>query len=152
MTKYDIDLSNRRFNILWLLVGALIGRALGLILGLNLGMWYFADHTGVIAWQVFGVFTVSLFTSFMMTSDAPSQTKGAILGMGTMFAVAVYGGEVWMAMHHLSNGYAGLSVAEGIFFEWVWMHSSWLGLVIGWIIGARIAKRRSLVSAAETVS
>jgi len=142
MKKLEIDLTSERFHPVWLFVGALIGRAAGLELGLNLGFWYFADPAAVIVWEVLGVFSGALFFSFMMTSSADMRLKGAILGLGIGFSTALYGGEIWAAFQHRAvRGLTGMSVAEGIFFEWVLMHASWLGCAVGWITGAAIRRR-----------
>jgi hypothetical protein len=137
-----IDLSRKRFNPLWLVVGALIGRAAGLILGLNLDFWYFAGTRALWFWQIVLTILGALFYSFLMTSDSDTRLKGALLGLGAGFSAVVWGGEFWTALQHRTPpGLQGMTVAEGIFFEWLMMHAGWLGLFIGWIIGAAINRK-----------
>jgi hypothetical protein len=142
MNKLTFDISRRRFSPLWLLIGAVIGRSLGLSLGLNLGFWYFASIPSVMAWQICVAVIAALFYSFLMTSPATRATKGALLGLGSGFAVAMMIAEIWSNMPgRIAGGLVGLSVSEGIFIEWAIMHSTWLGLIIGWIIGASADRR-----------
>ena len=138
------DISLRRLHPLWLVAGALIGRALGLVGGLNFSFWYFAHPAALVGWQVFGAIAGALFASFLMTSRVPLQTRGAVLGLGIGFAVALYGGEIQAALRPAmgSKGLAGMPVGDGVFFEWAFMHLAFLGAVAGWIIGAAIARKR----------
>ncbi len=144
MQASRFDISLRRFYPLWLIAGALIGRALGLVGGLNFSFWYFAHPAALVGWQVLGAIASALFTSFLMTSRVPLQTKGAVLGLGIGFAAAIYAGEIQSALRPAmgSRGLGGMPVGEGILFEWAYMHLAFLGAVVGWIIGAVIARRR----------
>ena len=143
MNRFEIDLSNRRFHPVWLFLGAIVGRAAGLVLGLNLGFWYQADPRAVFVWQLLGAFAGALFYSFLMTSSSPVQTKGAILGLGSGFSLALYGAEIWASLQHdrVVHDLTSLTYAEGIYTEWLMIHSAWLGLAIGWIAGALIARK-----------
>jgi hypothetical protein len=143
MSKFEIDLSNERFHPVWMLVGALIGRAAGLMLGMSLGNWYIADPGAVIVWQILGIFVGAMFYSFMMTSDAGLRLKYSLLGLGTFFALAMYGGEIWtMFQHREVRGLGGMEYSEGIFFDWFVTHSGVLGGIVGWIMGNVIVRRQ----------
>jgi hypothetical protein len=143
MNKFQIDLSNERFHPVWLLVGALIGRAGGLLLGLCLGFWYVADKPSVVVWEILGIFAGALFYSFLMTSKSGTRLKGGLLGLGTGLAIAAYGGEVWAMFQHTEvRGLTGMMYSDAIFFEWVILHLSVTGCIVGWIIGNVIYRRR----------
>lgn len=144
MTFRKLDISRKRFHPLWLIIGALIGWAFGYYSGLDFGQWYFASGGWVLFWEiVFAIFS-SLFYSFMMTSNAPLHTKGAILGLGTGFAFTVYAGEIYMAFIEKSPAthIYQMSFGEGIFYDWVFMHFGWFGCIAGWIIGTVVHKKR----------
>lgn len=138
------EISRRHYHPGWLVTGAVIGRAAGLMLGLNLGFWYLADPVNLIAWQITGAIITAILCSMVMTSDTTVQTKGALLGLGIGFAVAVYSGEIWINMQagRDADGFRAFEYAEGIFFEWYYQHMSFLGLIIGWITGVVISRRR----------
>jgi hypothetical protein len=143
MKKVEFDISVKRFDPGWLLLGVLVGRALGLVGGMNFSFWYFASPGALIFWQVFGAVVCALFTSFLMTSRATLHLKGALLGMGICFAIVLYSGEIWALLQtgRSSSGLAGMRADEGIFFEWILLHSAWLGIIAGWIVGALISRR-----------
>ncbi|HDS29977.1 MAG TPA: hypothetical protein ENN67_02920 [Firmicutes bacterium] len=151
MKNSRFDISPRRLSFPWLVAGAVIGRALGMFIGLNVAFWYFATSASLIAWQVSGAFFCGLFLSFLMTSKAAYQTKGALLGLGAGFAIAFYSGEIWSFMQPGRDpaGLQGMLASEGIFFDWMVQHGSWLGLIIGWIAGALISKKRRSVQTLE---
>jgi hypothetical protein len=137
-----IDLSLRRFSPLWLLVGALIGRAAGLILGMNIDFWYFTDARALWFWQIALTILGALFYSFLMTSDSDTRLKGSLLGLGAGFGIAAYGGELWASLQHRTPpGLKGITVAEGIIYEWLMMHGAWLGVLVGWIIGSAVRRK-----------
>lgn len=144
MARPVLDLSRRRFHPGWVLLGAVIGRSLGLVGGMNFAFWYFADPTALLWWQILGTVVGALFLPLAMTSSATLHTKGAILGLGAGFGVAAYGVEIWAYLlpSEGSAGLAGITVAQGIFVEWIMTHGAWLGLVIGWVVGAAIHRRR----------
>ena len=145
MKKSGFDFSVKRLQPVWLIVGVLIGHALGLFGGLNLGLWYFASPGALIGWQIFGAVFCALFCSFMMTSNAPAQTKGAVLGMGIGFALAFYVGDFWTYLQPDRDpaGPQGMIAAEGIFFDWLMQHAAWLGLIVGWVVGNFISRKTS---------
>ena len=138
--KFDITI--KRFHPVWLLLGALIGRALGLVGWLNFSFWYFASPSALIGWQIIVAIVCALFYSFLMTSRTTPHTKGALLGLGVCFAIALYGGEIWASMQagRSPGGLIGMPAGEGIFFEWILIHSAWFGVIVGWIIGALISR------------
>ncbi len=152
-SKIRFDLSRRRFHPIWLIIGAIVGRAVGLFWGLNLNFWYFATPGALIGWQIFGAIACALLCSFMMTSNVSLHTKGAILGLGIGFGVSLYGGELWSygQTGRTPAGLQGMIAAEGIFLDWLVQHSAWLGLVIGWIIGAVVSRRRRSTVSVESV-
>ncbi len=139
------DITRKRFHPLWLLLGAIIGRGLGLIGGLNFAFWYYSDPGVVLAWQIFGAIVVALFYSFLMTSKSSLQLKGGLLGLGIGFALALYGGEIWahIAPDRERANLVTMSFDEGLVLEWVYMHSAWLGLIVGWITAIIISRRRA---------
>ncbi len=143
MKNIRFDISPRRFHPLWLIIGAVIGRALGLILGLNLHAWYFATTSALIEWQIFGAIVCALFVSFLMTSRAIPQLKYALLGIGIGFAFATYTGEMWTVLQSGRDhgGLAGMTVDEGIFFDWLLTHIALFGAIIGLIACAVISRR-----------
>lgn len=143
MRKIRLDISAKRFHPAWLILGALIGRCVGLIGGLNFGFWYFSDPAALIGWQIFAAVVSALFISFLMTSEATYHTKGAILGLGIGFAAVTYGCEIYLYIKGNEDvrWLTDLNVADGILFEWVYMHAAWISCVIGWIIGAVINKK-----------
>lgn len=141
LTRFDI--SAKRFNPLWLIVGAIIGRAIGLIAGLNFQHWYFATAGPVIGWQVFGMIFFALFFSFLMTSNAGLNLKFGLLGLGAAFAIVLYGGEIW-AMFQAGRSpawFTGMTTSEGIFFEWLLIHATWIGGIVGMIVGLIVQKK-----------
>jgi hypothetical protein len=143
MNKLEIDLSNERFHPVWLLVGGLIGRAAGMWLGMEVGFWYIADPRAVIVWEILGVLSGALFYSFLMTSGAGIRLKSSLLGLGAFFSIAVYGGEIWTVFQHREvRGLTGMDYAEGIFYEWVVLHSSLLGTLVGLIVGNILSRKR----------
>ncbi len=147
LDRFEISLS--RFNIIWLIAGAIIGRALGYVLGMDLGFWYFTDTGPLLGWQITLGIVSALFYSFMMTSKFPPYLKGAVLGAGLGFALMHYGGELRaMAPPEGSlPGLANLDVGSGIFTDWLYIHSTmvggFIGLIIGYIITWRAAKSHS---------
>ena len=147
MSRPRLDLSRRRFHPGWLILGAVIGRSLGLIGGMNFAFWYFADPTTLAAWQILGAILGALFLSLVMTSSSTPHTKGGILGLGLGFAAASYSAELWAWLRTgaSSAGLAGITVAQGIFVEWLMLHGAWLGGLIGWIVGAAIHRKRRTV-------
>jgi hypothetical protein len=144
MHRIMFDISRKRFHPGWLILGAIVGNGLGYFGAMQFGFWYFTVESTRIGWQIFGAIACALFSSFAMTSDATSHTKGAVLGLGLGFSVAFYGGMIWIHMQpaRAVGGLAGMTFAEGIFYDWLIMHLSWLGAIVGWIVGAVIAGRR----------
>jgi len=138
MKLQNFDISRGRFHPLWLIVGLLIGRAIGLITGLDLGFWYFAHTASLIAWQVAGAIFFALLVSFMMTSDLVRQVKYALLGFGIGCAVCLYVGEIWSIR---SGSISSITAGEGIFFDWLLIHSAAVGAIVGFIIGHVMWKR-----------
>lgn len=141
LTRFDI--SAKRLNTLWLIVGAIIGRAIGLIAGLNFQHWYFATAGPIVGWQVFGIIFFALFFSFLMTSNARLNLKFGLLGLGAAFAIAMYGGEIW-AMVQAGRSpawFTGMTTSEGIFFEWLLIHATWIGGIVGMIVGLIVQKK-----------
>jgi len=132
------DITKKRFNPVWLIVGAITGRAFGLIFGMNVGFWHVAEPGVVITWQVLGVVAFALLTSFMMTSDIPVQTRWTLLGFTIGFALAAYGTEIWSLglSEREVQGLRGITVGEGIFLEWMFLHAGLFGGIAGWITGA----------------
>lgn len=154
MTKSRLDISLRRFRPSWLILGALIGTALGKYGGMNFAFWYFASPIAVIGWQIFGAIVGALFVSLLMTSAQSRVLKASILGAGIGFACAFYGASVWAMFPSNADppGLAGISVAEGIFLDWLILHSAIFGFFIGWIVGALIARRGHAVAENEAPS
>lgn len=147
MKKTGLTISRSRFQVIWMVTGAVIGWAAGTILGLNLGLWYFVQPGNLIFWQVISSLFCMFFYTFLMTSSSSPQMKGAILGMGILFSIAVYGGEIWaMVQDRPVRWITSMTVAEGIFYEWLIMHSAWLGIALGWIIGAGIERKQKKLS------
>lgn len=149
LTRFDI--SAKRFNPLWLIVGAVIGRAIGLIGGLNFQQWYFATAGPVVGWQVFGMIFFALLFSFLMTSNAGLNLKFGLLGLGIAFAIALYGGEIW-AMFQAGRSpawFTGMTTSEGIFFEWLLIHTTWIGGIVGMIAGLIVQKKSAAVKIAS---
>ena len=144
MKNTRLDISPRRFHPLWMILGVVIGAALGHLGAMNFAFWYFASPSAIVLWKIFAAVACALFASFLMTSDAPPRLKGAILGMGIAFAVVFYCGELWSVLQtgRSPAGLAGMSVAEGIFFEWLIIHATLLGLIAGWIVGAVVSRGR----------
>ena len=146
MDKLGFDITGRRFNPIWLILGALSGRAIGLYGAMDFGQWYFVANDASIGWQIFGAIAGALLCSFIMTSDVPFHTKGALLGLGIGFAIAVYGAEIYLMLNkkYLSASLSQMDAAEGIFYDWVFMHLAWLLCFVGWIVGAIIWRRKIL--------
>ena len=145
MRGIKFDISKRRFSPLWLIVGAIIGRAAGLMAGMNFALWYFAQPSVLLGWQIFGVIAGALFLSFVMTSDVIPHLKWGIFGLGAGFALAFYIGEIHAAMSAAAagKGLAGLVYGDAIFFDWTYMHAAWVGTILGIIAGGIIARRRA---------
>lgn len=145
MLKSRFDISPKRFSILWLIAGIVIGRAVGLIAGLNVQQWYFASTAPLVLWQIFSAIICSLLCSFLMTSKAGLNLKFGLLGLGASFAFAVYSGEIWsMVQPDRSPAWlTGMTVSEGIVFDWCIIHMAWIGSLAGLITGLIIQKKQS---------
>jgi hypothetical protein len=154
MGKVRLDISSRRFHPVWLIIGALIGAGLGRYSGMNFAFWYFANPAVLIMWQILGAIAFALFASFLMTSDVSPALKGSLLGAGIGFACAFYGASIWTMFppEGGSPGLAGISVANGIFLDWLILHASILGFFVGWIAGAVAARRNRAQSTADVTS
>ena len=145
MRGIQFDISIRRFNPVWLITGAVIGRAAGLMAGMNFALWFFAQPSVLLGWQIFGAIAGALFLSFVMTSDAIPHVKWGIFGLGGGFALVFYIGEILAALSPGASvkGLAGMGYGEAIFFEWAYIHAAWIGAIIGIVAGSIIAKRQS---------
>lgn len=146
MRGISFDISLRRLHPVWLIVGAVIGRAAGLMAGLNFAFWFNANPSTLVAWQIFGAIAVALFLSIVMTSNVIPHIKGGILGLGTGFALAFYSGEIRAIGidNPDRSGLPAMNFGDAIFFEWVYMHSAWIGAIIGIAIGAYLARKKRI--------
>jgi hypothetical protein len=147
MNNFPFDISLRRFSPIWLVAGAVMGREVGLISGLSSAFWYFSQANALIAWQIIAAILCALFISFLMTSSAPYSVKGAILGLGLGFALTAIFGEIWIAFQsdRSAPGLTGMNVSEGIFYDWLYTHNSWLGLLTGFFTGRSIQNKKKKV-------
>ena len=154
MRGVRFEISRRRFHSGWLVLGAVYGSALGHYGALNFAYWYFAKGGAIVGWMIFGAIAGALFISFLMTSNATLHTKGAILGLGAGATIAFLSCAIWAATQtgRDPGGLQGISVGEGVFMEWIIMHGTFLGIILGWIAGAIISRRNHPRRPAEASS